>query len=70
VAVATFLINSLGTATEWMETVRYISPFYYYDSNRPLANGFDWANVAALALASAVALGIARYAFPARDIGA
>lgn len=68
-AVATFLINSLGTATDWMETVRYISPFYYYDSHRPLTNGFNWANAGALAIASALALAVARYTLPRRDIG-
>lgn len=67
-AVAAFLVNSLGTITEWMEKVRVISPFYYYDSNRPLVDGIDWLNVLVLAAVSVVALGVALWSFPRRDV--
>ena len=67
-AVAAFLVNSLGTMTEWMEKVRVLSPFYYYDSNRPLFDGIDWLNVLVLAAVSVLALGVALWSFPRRDV--
>jgi ABC-2 type transport system permease protein len=67
-AVATFLVNSLGTITDWMERVRVVSPFFYYDSNRPLVEGIDWLNVVVLAGASVLLLLAALWAFPRRDI--
>lgn len=67
-AVATFLVNSLGPVTEWMEKVRVVSPFYYYDSNRPLLNGVDWVNAAVLAIVATLLLVVALWAFPRRDV--
>ena len=69
IAVATFLINSLGNLAAWLETARYISPFYYYDSNRPLFDGIDWLNVGVLTGITLIGLLIALWAFPRRDIG-
>lgn len=68
VAVGTFLVNSLGTATAWMEKVRVVSPFYYYDSNRPLIDGIDWLNVLVLTLAALLGLIVAAWGFPRRDV--
>jgi ABC-2 type transport system permease protein len=70
IAVLAFLINSLGTLTAWLERARYFSPFYYYDSNRPLFEGIDWTNVAVLAGVSVAGLLVALMAFPRRDVGA
>ncbi len=68
-AVASFLINSLRDLADWLAKVSYASPFYYYDSNKPLINGVDWINVAVLAAIALVATGVALFAFPRRDIG-
>lgn len=68
-AVATFLINSLGSLTDWMERLRYASPFYYYDSSQPLTNGMDWVNAIVLAGGSALCLAAALWGFPRRDVG-
>lgn len=67
-AVAAFLVNSLGSITDWMERIRVASPFYYYDSNRPLMEGIDWLNVGVLGAGSLVLLAVALWAFPRRDI--
>jgi ABC-2 type transport system permease protein len=69
-AVAAFLVNSLGTITEWLRTARYFSPFYYYDSNRPLFEGIDWLNVTVLAAIAVAGLAVALFAFPRRDVTA
>lgn len=68
-AVATFLINSLSTLTSWLETLSYASPFYYYDSHRPLFEGMDWVNTGVLAAIAIAGLLVALFAFPRRDIG-
>lgn len=65
----TFLINSLRGVADWVQSIAYASPFYYYDSNRPLFDGIDWLNVAVLAAVSLIGLGIALWAFPRRDVG-
>ncbi len=42
VAMATFLLNGLGSAGDAMEPVRVISPFYWYFGDAPpLAKGFE-----------------------------
>ncbi|MGD9738644.1 MAG: ABC transporter permease subunit [Bauldia sp.] len=67
-AVATFLVNSLGTVTDWMEKVRVVSPFYYYDSKRPLVEGFDVVNALILAAVAVAGVLVARWGFPRRDV--
>lgn len=67
-AVASFLVNSLGTVTDWMEKVRVVSPFYYYDSNRPLIDGIDWVNVLVLVAVSVLAALAAWWGFGRRDV--
>lgn len=69
IAAGTFLINSLRGVADWIETAAYISPFYYYDSNRPLFEGIDWVNVLVLAVLALIGLATAVWAFPRRDIG-
>jgi ABC-2 type transport system permease protein len=69
IAVATFLVNSLRSLADWLDAVAYASPFYYYDSNRPLFDGFDWVNVVVLLAISVIGLAVALGAFPRRDIG-
>ncbi len=68
-AVAGFLVNSLGSLVDWLAVARRLSPFYYYDANRPLMNGFDWPNAAVLFAATLLALAIAVVAFRRRDVG-
>lgn len=42
VAMATFLLNGLGSLTDSLETARVISPFYWYFGDAPpLAKGFE-----------------------------
>lgn len=42
VAMATFLLNGLGSLTDFLESARVISPFYwYFGDTPPLAKGFE-----------------------------
>lgn len=68
-AVAGFLINSLAGLVDWLAPVQRLSPFFYYDANRPLMNGFDLPNAAILAAASVVVVLLAIVAFRRRDVG-
>ncbi|MXX01343.1 MAG: ABC transporter permease subunit [Acidimicrobiia bacterium] len=58
VAMATFLLNGLGSLTDALEAARVISPFYWYFGDAPpLAKGFEPAYF--LLLAGALAMGSA-----------
>jgi ABC-2 type transport system permease protein len=67
-AIAAFLLNSLGSLADWVDRARVISPFYYYDSDRPLVEGFEWRNVVVLAGSSIGLLMLALWAFSRRDV--
>lgn len=57
-AMATFLLNGLGSLTDSLETARVISPFYWYFGDAPpLAKGFEPTYF--LLLAGAVVMGLA-----------
>jgi ABC-2 type transport system permease protein len=67
-AVAAFLLNSLGGVVDWLDTARKVSPFYYYDSTRPLLNELDTGHAAVLAGVTLVAVGAAVLGFRRRDL--
>ena len=66
-----FLINSLSRTFTSLSTVRWLSPFRYYDLNQPLSPGgtFDTRSAVMLLAISLVATGIAAEAFARRDLG-
>jgi ABC-2 type transport system permease protein len=68
-AVTSFLLNSLGAAVPELETVRRISPFYYYESTTPLRNGLDPLHSAILGGIVLVLLLLAIPGFRRRDLG-
>jgi len=67
-AMATFLLNGLGSLSEALETARVISPFYwYFGDTPPLAKGFEPTYF--LLLAGALVMGwVAISRFDRRDI--
>jgi len=67
-AVAAFLIHTLGRLASWLEPVRPLSPFYYYDRGNPLVDGLDLLGVGVLAAAAIVLWGLAGLAFDRRDL--
>ena len=68
IAVAAFLINSLGGLADWLDTARRASPFYYYDASQPLRNGLEPLHALVLAGWILVALAVAVIAFRRRDV--
>jgi ABC-2 type transport system permease protein len=68
VAVLGFLVNGLAPLISGLTWTQYLSPFYYYASGRPLANGAEWAHLAVLAMLSLVLVGAAVLGFRRRDL--
>jgi ABC-2 type transport system permease protein len=63
---ASYLLDTVGRASENLEDLRPASVFYYYGS--AIENGIDWANFAGLTLAACVLVALATIAFQRRDI--
>ena len=68
VAIAAHLVNAMRTTVEALETVKWVSPFYYYNGADPLANGLEPAHALALAAAAAALCGAGYLGFRRRDI--
>jgi ABC-2 type transport system permease protein len=69
--LALFLLNSLSRTFDSLATLRWLSPFRYYELSQPLAPGGTFDLKAALALAGiAIVAGVlATLAFAQRDLG-
>ena len=68
VAVGGFLGNNLAPTIEGLAWLRDISPFHYLAGGQPLRNGLQVMDVAILAGAGAVLIGVGGLAFDRRDI--
>ncbi|MBA0052400.1 hypothetical protein E0L36_16220 [Streptomyces sp. AJS327] len=68
VALATYLLYTLGREYAAIEPLRWLSPFHYYLGGSPLQDGLHPGHLLALALMSGAAVGIAVLAFERRDI--
>lgn len=53
-AVATYVINTLGAIVDFLEPVRWVSPFFYHGGNSPILNGLDALHVLLLLIVIAV----------------
>ena len=70
VLLALFLLNSLSRTFDSLHTLRWLSPFRYYELSTPLPPGGNIDVTAALVLvAIAMAGGLAALAFQKRDLG-
>lgn len=69
VAATAYLVNGLAKLVEWVDNIRWLSPFAYYESSDPLKEGLDPVNTLVLVALPLALLGIALWAFPRRDIG-
>jgi ABC-2 type transport system permease protein len=67
-ALTTYLLNALGSTKEGVEPYLKLSPFYYYISADPLANGLNWGHAAVLIGLTVVLLAAALVAFERRDL--
>jgi ABC-2 type transport system permease protein len=63
-----YLLNVLGPIVGWLEPFTKISPFYYYSSSDPLANGLDWSHMAVLLVVILLMGGMAILSFRRRDL--
>lgn len=68
VAVATYLLNTLGSMVEGLKSYCKLSPFYYYISAEPLRNGLDLGHAVVLIGLMAVLLTVALFVFERRDL--
>jgi ABC-2 type transport system permease protein len=71
VLLGLFLLNSLSRAFDSLATLRWLSPFRYYELSQPLARGgnFDVRATLVLAGIAVVAGALAALAFTRRDLG-
>ena len=69
VAVAASMLDTLAQFVDWLEPLRFASPFYYYNSGSPLVNGLDPLHVLVLAGLTAALLAVAVVTFERRDLG-
>ena len=69
VAAGSYLLNSLGGMVEALESLKPLSPFYYYDASNPLRNGLDIQHALVLGGLVVAFLGLALLAVRRRDLG-
>ena len=67
-AVVGFLINGFAPLVGGFEWLKYLSPFYYYEGNDPLANGRDAGHLAGLIVVSAAMAVVAGVGLGRRDL--
>lgn len=67
-AVVGFLINGFAPLVGGFEWLKYLSPFYYYEGNDPLANGLDAGHLAVLIVFSAAMAMVAVVGIGRRDL--
>jgi ABC-2 type transport system permease protein len=68
VAAITFLINTLGPIADLPESLRRVSPWYYYDGGTALSEGLSLGNTALLAGLVIAFLAVAIFGFERRDL--
>ena len=67
-AVATYVINTLGTIVDFLEPVRWLSPFFYHGGNSPILNGLDPLHVLLLIIVILVPVIAGFFAYQRRDL--
>jgi ABC-2 type transport system permease protein len=63
-----FFIDTLGRSVDWLERLRPLSPWRWYNGNLPLANGVGGKEVLVLVVATAVVGLVGAWAFTRRDL--
>jgi len=67
-AAITFLIDTLGPIADLPESLRQVSPWYYYDGGVALTEGLSIGNSALLAGLVIAFLAVALFGFQRRDL--
>ncbi|MEO3926814.1 ABC transporter permease subunit [Micromonosporaceae bacterium B7E4] len=68
VALATYLLHTLGNQFDVIRPLRWLSPFHYYLGADPLHTGFHVGYLAVLAGVSVLLVAVAAVAFERRDL--
>lgn len=68
VGVVGFLLDTFLSVVEFLEPARFISVFYYFNSNDVILNGINAAHILTLVGISAVAVAAAVWRFEQRDV--
>ena len=67
-AAATYVINTLAAIVDVLEPAKWLSPFFYYNGNVPIANGLDPLHVSLFLVVIAVPAIAGYIAFQRRDL--
>ena len=67
-AVAAYLANAMLPLSEALADFARLSPFYYYLTGDPLANGIDWSHAAVLTAVAAALVLVSLVLFRRRDL--
>jgi ABC-2 type transport system permease protein len=65
-----FLVNGFAPLVDGLHWLKYLSPFYYYSGQDPIAHGFDWTGIVVLVLATVVLVIVAIVGIRRRDLRA
>ena len=67
-AAASYVINTLAAIVDFLEPAKWLSPFFYYNDNVPIANGLDPLHLSLLLVVIAVPAIAGYLAFLRRDL--
>lgn len=67
-AFATFLIDGLGQSIDWLEILRPLTPWRWYDATAALSDGFVWGSLLVLVVTSIVIAALGLLAFQRRNL--
>ena len=72
VIIGSYFIDSIGrqASASFLNTLRFLSFYTYYDSTTVIRNGLNWANVGLLVVATGILVGGGIWFFQRRNIGA
>ena len=68
VGVAAYLMYTFAPLVDALESLKYLSLFYYYIAVDPLANGISVAHALVMVVVTAALFGVAAYTFNRRDL--
>ena len=68
VAMAAYFLNALAPLSDALAPLQKLSPFYYFIGADPLTNGLNALHAGVLVALTAVAVGVALFAFERRDL--